>query len=84
MRKKNFKNSTFLETDFTEANLTDSVFDSCDPKQTVFEITILKKVNFLTSFNIKIDLENNNVGGASFSPSDTLGLFDSFGIKIQE
>jgi uncharacterized protein YjbI with pentapeptide repeats len=71
-----------METDFTEANLTDSVFDSCDLKQTVFENTILKKVNFLTSFNIKIDLENNNLRGASFSLSETPGLLDSFGIKI--
>ena len=71
-----------METDFTEANLTDSVFDSCDLKQTVFENTILKKVNFLTSFNIKIDLETNNLRGASFSLSETPGLLDSFGVKI--
>ena len=63
-----FKNSIFIETDFTEANLTDSVFDSWDPKQTVFEITILKKLNSLASLNIKIDFENNNVRGTSFSP----------------
>jgi len=71
-----------MQTDFTEVNLANSVFDSCDLKQKVFENTILKKVNSLTSFNIKIDLENNNLKGASFSHSETPGLFDSSGIKI--
>jgi len=83
LRNTLFKKSTFLETDFTESILTNSVFDSCDLKQIVFENTTLEKVNFLTSFNIKIDIENNILRGASFSLSETPGLLDSFGIKIQ-
>ena len=31
-----FKKSTFMETDFTEVNLANSVFDSWDLKQKVF------------------------------------------------
>jgi len=77
-----FKNTQLRELDFTEADLTGSVFDNWDLAGAVFENTIIEKADFRTSYNFSIDPEINKVKKAKFSLYGLPGLLNKYGIEI--
>jgi fluoroquinolone resistance protein len=82
-RQTVFKNSQLYEVDFTECDLSYSVFDKCDLTRTIFESTILEKTDFRTAINYSIDPESNRIKKAKFSRSSIAGLLDKYDIEIE-
>jgi uncharacterized protein YjbI with pentapeptide repeats len=70
------------ETDFTETDLSASLFDNCDLQRAIFHKTMLEKTDFCTSFHFSIDPENNRIKKARFSIIGVVGLLDKYGIEI--
>jgi uncharacterized protein YjbI with pentapeptide repeats len=68
--------------DFTDCDLTGSIFDNCDLTMATFENTIIEKADFRTSFNYSIDLNINRVKKAKFSLLGLAGLLDKYDIDI--
>jgi uncharacterized protein YjbI with pentapeptide repeats len=83
IKKTFFKNSQLQEADFTETDLTDSVFDNCSMERATFDQTILEKVDFRTSFNYSIDPELNRIKKAKFSILGVAGLLEKYDIEIE-
>jgi fluoroquinolone resistance protein len=82
LRQTVFKNSQLYEVNFTECDLSCSVFDKCDLTRTIFEYTILERADFRTTFNYSIDPELNHIKKAKFSRSGMAGLLDKYDIEI--
>ena len=78
-----FKNCNLQEADFTEADLTNSVFDTCDLKSTIFEQTNFEKVDFTTAYNFNINPEKNRTKGAKFSKENVFGLVIGYGVIVE-
>ena len=72
------------ETDFSESDLTSSIFDNCDLTQAIFDNTILEKVDFRTSYNYSIDPEINRIKKSRFSILGISGLLDKYDIEIEK
>jgi uncharacterized protein YjbI with pentapeptide repeats len=70
------------EVDFTECNVSGSVFDSCDFTDATFENANIEKADFRTSFNYSIDPEKNRMKKARFSLSGIAGLLEKYDIEI--
>jgi uncharacterized protein YjbI with pentapeptide repeats len=83
IKKTVFKNSTLLECDFTDSDLTSAVFDNCDLAHAVFYNTILEKAELRTSYNYSIDPEINRIKKARFSISGVPGLLEKYDIEIE-
>ncbi len=71
------------EVDFTETNLSGSVFDNCDFTGAVFGNTNLEKADLRTSINFSIDPENNRLSKAKFSLSEITRLLDKYDIEVE-
>jgi len=71
------------EVDFTEADLTESVFNNCDLKSTTFDFTNLEKTDFRTSFNYSIHPETNKLKKTQFSRNGIAGLLSRYDIIIE-
>ncbi|MEJ5994687.1 pentapeptide repeat-containing protein [Pedobacter sp. Du54] len=88
MKKKNrkcrFENCSLKGTDFSEADLTESIFDRCDLSNAVFMNSMLNSANFATSFNFTIDPERNLLRKAKFSTHGLVGLLTTYGIIVTE
>lgn len=82
LKKTILKNSQIHEADFTECDLTCSVFDKCDLTRATFENTIIEKADFRTSFNYSINPESNRIKKARFSLSGIVGLLEKYDIEI--
>ena len=82
LKKIIFKNVQLLEVDFTESDLTCSVFENCDLTGATFDSTILEKADLRTSFNYSIDPEINRIKKARFSLSGITGLLHKYDIEI--
>jgi uncharacterized protein YjbI with pentapeptide repeats len=78
-----FVNCTLHEVDFTEADLTASLFENCDLQRTLFANTNLEKADFRTAFNYSIDPELNRIKKARFSMPGVLGLLSKYNIDIE-
>ena len=83
IKKTKFKDSNLSEVDFTEADLTSSLFDNCDLAGARFERTILEKADLRTSRNYSIDPELNKIKKAKFSVHGIAGLLDKYDIEIE-
>jgi uncharacterized protein YjbI with pentapeptide repeats len=83
LKKMQLKGCICHEVDFTEANLSETLFDNCDLLQARFQFTDLQKANLLTSFKYSIDPTTNKIKGASFAYPALLGLLDVFKIKVE-
>lgn len=77
-----FKNSSILEADFAEADLTAAIFEHCNLAGTIFENTILEKADFSTAYNYAIDPELNRIKKAKFSAAGITGLLLKYDIEI--
>ncbi|HEX6848165.1 MAG TPA: pentapeptide repeat-containing protein, partial [Chitinophagaceae bacterium] len=83
LKKTRFKDSNLSEVDFTEADLTSSLFDNCDLAGAKFERTILEKADLRTAHNYSIDPELNKIKKARFSRAGITGLLDKYDIDIE-
>ncbi|HZX59684.1 MAG TPA: pentapeptide repeat-containing protein [Mucilaginibacter sp.] len=85
-RKKNkkavFKDCSMIETDLTEADLTDTKFDNCNLHRAFFSQTMLTNADLSTSYNFIIDPDNNNIKKAKFSVHGLAGLLVKYDIKV--
>jgi uncharacterized protein YjbI with pentapeptide repeats len=71
------------EVDFTESDLTASIFDNCDLNLATFDNSILEKADLRTSYNYSIDPERNRIKKARFSVAGISGLLDKYDIQIE-
>ena len=76
--------SLLEETDFTESDLTNSIFDHCNLANAIFDSTILNKVDFRTAYNYRIDPEHNSIKKARFSMLGIAGLLNKYDIDIED
>ncbi len=85
-KKKNkgarFADCSMVETDFTEADLTDTRFDNCNLNRAFFDKTVLRNVDLSTSYNFIIDPDNNDIKKAKFSVHGLQGLLAKYDIKV--
>lgn len=72
-----------LSVDFTETQLTETLFDSCDLQSAIFENCNLEKADLRTAINYTLDPEKNNITKAQFSKDGVLGLLTKFDIRIK-
>jgi len=68
--------------DFSEADLTSTVFKSCNLIEAVFMRTILVQANLSEAYNFSIDPEQNNLRKAIFSSSGLSGLLHKYDVVI--
>jgi fluoroquinolone resistance protein len=83
IKKTIFKDSRLHEVDFTECDISGSVFSQCDLLQTTFFNTILEKADLRSSYNYSIDPDQNRIKKAKFSFPGAAGLLDKFDIEIE-
>jgi len=69
--------------DFTECDLTGSIFENCDLTNATFDNTIIEKVDFRTAFNYSINPELNRIKKAKFSIQGISGLLSKYDIDIE-
>ncbi len=81
-KKGNFKDCSMIETDLTEADLTDCKFDNCNLYRAFFSQTILTNADLSTSYNFIIDPDNNSIKKAKFSVHGLAGLLMKYDIKV--
>ncbi|MDB5016405.1 MAG: hypothetical protein JWQ84_1237 [Mucilaginibacter sp.] len=81
-KKAIFRDCSLVETDFTEADLTNAKFDNCNMNRAFFSNTILKNADLSTSYNFIIDPDNNNIKKAKFSLQGLPGLLAKHDIRI--
>ena len=86
-KKKNkgakFTDCSMVETDFTEADLSDFQFNNCTLNRAFFNRTILKNADFRTAYNFIIDPDINTLKKAKFSVHGLPGLLAKYDIKIE-
>jgi uncharacterized protein YjbI with pentapeptide repeats len=78
-----FKDCAIKEVDFSYTDLTGSNFLNCDLTRTIFQHTILEKVDFRTANNFYFDLEMNKIKKAKFSSLGVIGLLEKYQIVIE-
>ncbi|PHS10984.1 MAG: hypothetical protein COA88_01490 [Kordia sp.] len=78
-----FDTCILQKVDFTEADVTNSLFNNCDFKSAIFERTIVEKSDFRTSYNYAMDPENNKIKKAKFSMPEVLGLLSKYNIEVK-
>ena len=83
MKKTNFINCSLKEVDFSEVDLTLSVFQYCDLSNSTFNQTNLNKADFRTSVNYVIDPDNNRIKKAKFSLQGLPGLLAQYDIIVE-
>jgi len=74
---------SMVETDFTEADLTDVQFINCNLNRAFFNRTTLKNADFRTSYNFIIDPDINNIKKARFSVHGLPGLLAKYDIRVE-
>jgi uncharacterized protein YjbI with pentapeptide repeats len=86
-KKKNkgakFTDCSMVETDFTEADLTNVEFINCNLNRAFFNRTTLKNADFRTSYNYIIDPDINILKKARFSVHGLPGLLAKYDIRVE-
>ena len=83
LKNARFKNCSIHEVDFTETDLTLSVFNECDLSGATFLNTILEKADLRKAHHYSIDPEQNKLKKAKFSLNDVTGLLYKYDIEIE-
>lgn len=83
LRKTTFRDCSIKEANFTQADLTGSAFINCDLSRTIFQQTVLEKVDFRAASNFSIDPEGNRIKKAKFSSAGLMGLLDKYDIIVE-
>jgi len=85
-KKKNkkaiFKDCSMVETDFTEADLSDCKFDNCNLNRAFFDRTVLKNADLSTAYNFTFNPDSNDIKKAKFSVHGLPGLLARYDIRI--
>ncbi|SHG73418.1 pentapeptide repeat-containing protein [Flagellimonas flava] len=71
-----------VETDFSEADLSQALFDQCNLEKALFHRTLLYQTDFTTSFNLDIDPEQNQLKKTQFSKENLIGLLKKYDIVV--
>ena len=84
---RNLKKTTFVdcllrEAHFLRCDLTGSTFTNCDLELAKFAECNLSQVNFSTSYNIRIDPDDNILKKARFSLYNLPGLLTKYAIVV--
>jgi uncharacterized protein YjbI with pentapeptide repeats len=72
-----------MEADFTETDLSKSVFKDCDLTKSTFVQTNLEQADLRTAYGFSIDPEINRLQKARFSQQNIAGLLDKYNLKIE-
>jgi len=83
LKNMEFKNCNLSEADFTKTDLTNSTFYDCDLAGTIFQNSMLEKVDFTTSYNYTIDPEINKLKKTRFAITGIAGLLSKYDIIIK-
>ncbi len=70
------------DVDFREADLNGTNFAESDLASSAFSNTNLAMANFAGACNYTIDIQNNNVKGATFSRLEATSLLESLGVTL--
>ena len=82
-KKGKFTDCSMIETDLTEADLTDAKFINCNLHRAFFNRTILKGADLRSSYNFSIDPDDNVIKKAHFSLHGLPGLLGKYDIKVE-
>lgn len=66
------------------SDLTESLFDNCNLRLSVFSETNMNKADLYTSYNFSIDPEKSKLKKAIFSTYNIKGLLDKYELIIKE
>lgn len=80
--KATFTGCSLLEVDFTDADLSGSIFKQCNLLRSTFNRTNLEKADLSSATNFAIDPENTRIKNAKFSIEGLPGLLGRYQIKI--
>lgn len=83
LKKTTFHTTILHDVDFTDADLSASVFDDCDLLNAKFENTVLEKTDFRRAFNYVLDPSMNRIKKAKFSREGLAGLLARYDIIIE-
>lgn len=83
MLRTKFNHCSVVDCDFSEVNLSLSLFEGCDLSGATFSSTNLERVDFRSSYGYSISPNSNRVRGAKFSRFDAIGLLDEFGVVVE-
>ncbi|MBL0027302.1 MAG: pentapeptide repeat-containing protein [Saprospiraceae bacterium] len=83
LKKIFFSHCQLRETDFSDADMQDAVFDHCNLDLAIFENTNLSGADFITSFGYIIDPEINYVVKAKFSWPAAEGLLKKYRVFFE-
>jgi len=83
LKNASFKKCCLQEVDFTEADLSAVVFDDCDLLNATFDRTNLERTDFRTSFNYRLDPEQNKLKQTKFSTIGAIGLLSKYDIELE-
>ena len=78
-----FNGCSMVETDFTEADFTNVIFDNCNLNRAFFNRTQLKGADFSSSYNYTIDPDMNFIKKAKFSLHGLPALLSKYDIVIK-
>lgn len=82
VRNSRFADCSLQEVDFSKCDLEGTTFENSDLTGAVFIQSILKKTDFSTALNYRLDPEQNKVQGAKFSLHGLPGLLDKYEVEI--
>ena len=83
MPNTRFVGCSLREVDFTQADLTNAVFQDCSLLDAVLSATKLNGADFTTAHNIALDPELNELRQARFAAHSLPGLLTKYGLVIQ-
>jgi fluoroquinolone resistance protein len=78
-----FTHSSIKDVDFSEADLLGSTFNHSDLTEAIFDQTNLENVDFTSSFNYTLDLDNNKVKGSKHSIHQVSTLLGKYKLIIE-
>ena len=83
LQKSKFIECSLQNVDFSYTDLSHSYFNNCDCLNAIFDQTNLKQANLKTSYNFRINPNENQLKGAVFSKENIIGLVQHLGLKIE-
>jgi uncharacterized protein YjbI with pentapeptide repeats len=83
LRKAHFADCSLREAHFFKCDLVGTSFKNCNLELARFENNDLSQVDFSTSYNLKLDPEQNKIKKAKFSLYNLPGLLEKYELVIK-
>jgi len=83
LRGTRFQNCSCTEADFTQADLTNAVFEYTTLSRAIFHHTQFNGADFTTATDFVIDPENNPLRQARFTVAGLVGLVSKYGVVVE-